>query len=228
MKKKERVENKFIKRIKSDYAFRTFISSSLSFFVTVAFAGYNIFLSIAYCTEWNIGIAVYYAILVGIRAFILFSERKLYKLQLTDEQKENTRKTLYFVQSISIFIIDLALIAPITLMVLQKKNVEYSTIPAITIAAYTTYKVIIATVNYIKTRKQQHLSVKILKNINLIDALVSILSLQYVLIMTFGNGIEGEMLVVSSISTFAVWIMILTVSIVTLINAVKIKFKQID
>lgn len=228
MKKKERVENKFIKRIKSDYAFRTFISSALSFFVTVAFAGYNIFLSIAYCTKWNIGIAVYYAILVGIRAFILFSERKLYKLQLTDEQKENTRKTLYFVQSILIFIIDLALIAPITLMVLQKKNVEYSTIPAITIASYTTYKVIIATVNYIKTRKQQHLSVIILKNINLIDALVSILSLQYVLIITFGNGIEGEMLVVSSISTFAVWIMILAVSIVTLINAVKIKFKQID
>ena len=225
MKNKERVENQFIKRFKCDYKFRTFITSTLSFFITIAFAGYNIFLSFAYHTSWNIGIAIYYVILVGIRAFILFSERKLHKSKLSDELKENARKTLYFIQSILIFTIDLALIAPITLMVLQKKNVDYSSIPAIAIATYTTYKIVIAIRNYVKAKKVQHLSIKMLKNINLIDALVSILSLQYVLIMTFGNGIEGEMLALCATSTFAIWAIIIAVSILTLINSIKIKFK---
>ena len=225
MKNKERVEKKFIKRIKNDYEFRTFVTSTLSFFVTALFAGYNIFLSFAYQTSWNIGIAIYYVILVGIRAYVLFSEKKMYKLKLSEEQKETARKNLYFVQSILLLIIDLALITPISLMVLQKKNVDYSTIPAIILAAYTTYKIIAAIINYIKTRKQKHLSIKILKNINLIDALVSILSLQYVLIMTFGNGIEGEMLTLCAISTFTVWVLIIAISVLSLINSIKIKFK---
>ena len=144
---------------------------------------------------------------------------------MSEEQKETARKNLYFVQSILLLIIDLALITPISLMVLQKKNVDYSTIPAIILAAYTTYKIIAAIINYIKTRKQKHLSIKILKNINLIDALVSILSLQYVLIMTFGNGIEGEMLALCATSTFAVWVLIIAISVLSLINSIKIKFK---
>ena len=48
MKDKEREGNKFIKRMKSDYTFRTFIFSALSFFVTVAFTAYNVFLAVVY------------------------------------------------------------------------------------------------------------------------------------------------------------------------------------
>lgn len=225
MKKKERVENGFIKRMKNDFVFRTFITSTLSFFVTALFAGYNIFLSFAYRTSWNICIAFYYILLVGITAYILFSEKKMHKNCADEKQKETARKNLYFIQSLFLFVIDLALIAPITLMVMQKKNVDYSTIPAITMAAYTTYKIIIATRNYIKTRSQKHLSIKILKNISLIDALVSILSLQYILIMTFDNKIEGEMLTLCAISSFAVWAVIIAISILSLINSIKIKFK---
>lgn len=225
MDNKERAENKFIKRIKNDYAFRTFVTSTLSFFVTVAFAGYNIFLSFAYRSGWNIGIAVYYVMLVGIRAYILFSERKLHKSELTDEQKENSRKSLFFIQSILLLVIDLALITPIALMVMQKKNVDYSEIPAISIAAYSTYKIILATRNFVKTRKQHLLSIKILRNINFIDALVSILSLQYVLIMTFGSGIEGEMFKLCAVSSFAVWAIIVAVSVISLVNSIKIKFR---
>ncbi len=76
------------------------------------------------------------------------------------------------------------------MMVLQQKNVNYSEIHAIMIAAYTVYKIVTATINFIKTRKSNHLSVKILRNINFVDALVSILSLQMFAIIQFKTVLE--------------------------------------
>ncbi len=86
MKTKERVGINVLKRVKTDYVFRTFIFSALSFFITLTFTCYNIFLGIVYKITWNIGIAVYYALLLHIRAYVIFSERKFHKRKLTYAQ----------------------------------------------------------------------------------------------------------------------------------------------
>ncbi len=223
MKIKERAVIKLLKRIKNDYVFRTFISSALSFFITVLFTAYNVFLCIAYEAVWNIGIAVYYALLLSIRAYVIFSERKFHKEKLADEQKENKRTKLFLIQSIFLFIIDFALIAPISLMVLQKKTVNYSTIPAITVAAYTTYKIVISTRNIIKTRNVLHLSLTILRTVNFVDALVSVLSLQYTLIITFGGGMDKDMFILCAVSSFAIWTLLVLISLKSLFQSVKLK-----
>ncbi len=176
MEHKERVGIGVLKRIKNDYVFRTFIFSALSFFVTLVFTIYNTFLGVAYKSVWNIGIALYYALLLCIRAYIIFSERKFYKNNLTDEQKDRKRKIIFFVQSILLLIIDFALIAPISLMVLQKRAIKFSQIPAIAMAGYTSFKIFVSTRNIFKTKFEMNLSIKMLRNINFIDALVSILS----------------------------------------------------
>ncbi len=220
MKDKEREENKFIKRMKSDYTFRTFVFSALSFFVTVAFTAYNVFLAVVYKSPFNLGLSVYYALLLCIRLFVILSELRFNKAGYNNEQIESGRKKLFFMQSIMLFVIDLALVAPISMMVLQQKDVNYSEIPAIMIAAYTVYKIVTATINFIKTRKSTHLSVKILRNINFVDALVSVLSLQYTLIMTFNGGISGNMFTVCVLSSFAIWALIAVISVLTLIGAV--------
>ena len=223
MKGKKTTKNKWIEKIKTDYTFRTFVFSTLSFLVTVAFTGYNAFLAVAYRSAWNTGIAVYYALLLCIRAYVIFSEYKFYKKNIDESVRESTRKRIFFVQSILLFVIDLALIAPITMMVMQQKEINYSEIPAITIAAYTTYKIVMSARNFIKTHKGNHLSVKILRNVNFVDALVSVLSLQYTLIVTFAGGIDSKMRVLCAISTFVIWTFIIIVSVLTLVCAVKIK-----
>ena len=128
MERKEKTENKLKENIRlffNDYVYRTYISSAVSLFFTAVFAGYNVFLWFAYGAAWNIGIAVYYALLSGIRTYVFISENKLRKRNLTDEQKDGERKKLFFVQSIFLFITDLALITPISLMVVQQKQIEY-------------------------------------------------------------------------------------------------------
>ncbi len=226
MEHKERVGIGVLKRIKNDYVFRTFIFSALSFFVTLVFTIYNTFLGVAYKSVWNIGIALYYALLLCIRAYIIFSERKFYKNNLTDEQKDRKRKIIFFVQSILLLIIDFALIAPISLMVLQKRAIKFSQIPAIAMAGYTSFKIFVSTRNIFKTKFEMNLSIKMLRNINFIDALVSILSLQYTLIMTFGGGLDEDMFTLCAISSFCIYVLLFILSLKTFLSSIKIITKN--
>ena len=226
MEHKERVGIGVLKRIKNDYVFRTFIFSALSFFVTLVFTIYNTFLGVAYKSVWNIGIALYYALLLCIRAYIIFSEKKFYKNNLTDEQKDRKRKIIFFVQSILLLIIDFALIAPISLMVLQKRAIKFSQIPAIAMAGYTSFKIFVSTRNIFKTKFEMNLSIKMLRNINFIDALVSILSLQYTLIMTFGGGLDEDMFTLCAISSFCIYVLLFILSLKTFLSSIRIITKN--
>ena len=200
--KRENVHN-FLNHLRKDFAYRTFVFSGLSFCATVLFAGYNLFLGIAYGAAWNICICVYFVCLALLRAYVIVSERRASAVK--DGEGEKRRARAFFVQSVSLFAVDLALVAPISLMVMQDRTVEYSAIPAITVAAYTTYRIVLSARNFFKARSQGNAGVKMLRNINLMDALVSVLSLQYTLVMTFGDGVDGEMLPLCAVSSFAVW-----------------------
>ena len=213
----------FIARLRKDFEYRAYIGSTVSFFASLAFMGYNIFLGAVYGTVWNIGVAAYYLLLVAVRAFVGVEEIKFKKQGLCAESKEEKRKNVFLVQCVLLFLLDLALVGPITIMVLQQKAVAYSVIPAITVAAYTVFKIVTSSVSYVKTRKTANLGVRAFKNLNFIDALVSVLSLQYTLLMTFGDGITGDMFTLCAVTSFAVWTLLVAVSVTNLIKAIKIK-----
>ena len=219
--KKEGAFVGFFKRLKNDYAFRTFCSAVCSFTVTLIFTGYNVFLAARYRTSWNAGIAIYYALLVFIRAFVFASEYRYRKAKLPPEVGEQRRAKLFLFQSASLFVIDFALITPISMIVLQQKRVAYSLIPAIAMAAYTTYKITLSIVNYIKTRKSTEPGVRMLKTVNVVDALVSVLTLQYTLLMVTDGRIEGDMFILCACTSFAVWGLLIVLSAVALARAVK-------
>ena len=223
MQKKPSAENGIFKRVKNDYDFRTVAFSALSFLISLIFIFYNGFIGIANKNAWSVSIAVYYALLTCIRIYIVSAELKFLKNKYDDKRKEAARINVYFAQSILLLIIDLALITPISLMTMQQKKINYTTVTAIVSAAYTTYKITTASINFKKTRKASNLSVKALRNVNFIDALVSVLSLQYVLIMTFGGSIEDDMLVLCCVVTFAIWLFIIVISIKSLVQTVKIR-----
>lgn len=219
----ENKKARLVNRIKNDYIFNTLFFASLSLFVGAAYILFNLYLGIKHKSAWNFGIAAYMFTLLCTRIYILIIEKRLFKSNKSQSQKEAVRVRVHKVQSILFFVTDFALIAPITLMVLQQKTVNFSTVTAITMAAYTTYKIIVAIINFKKSRKTRNLSIIMLRNVNLVDALVSVLSLQYALIMTFGGAINGDMFVVCACSSFAVWFFLITMSVVNTIKAVKRK-----
>ena len=208
-------------RVFKDRAYRIIFVSALSLLASAAFTGYNAFLGAAYRSLWNVSVAVYYALLTGLRADVLFREKKYVKVELSDEEKEERRKKALPRQYAALLFLGIALILPIALMVRQQKQADYSEIAAISVAAYTVYRIAVSARNYFGAKKLTHRGAQILTYVNLVDASVSVLTLQYTLIMTFGDGITGNLFVLCALSSFSVWAFIVAFSVKAFFSAVR-------
>lgn len=185
---------------------KVFLSASLSLVLTTVFAIYHAILGILLASLWHGSIAIFYGLLVLVRASIVLGERRIRPLD--DDQKTIKRIKIYADSSKALLLIDLGLIIPIALMVKLEVPVNMGMIPAISMAAYTTYKIIMALVN-VKRNRSTNVLIHELRMINLIDALVSILSLQNTLIMVNSSGDDLQRMVDLSIITGAIFYVII-------------------
>lgn len=208
--------NKYIVKWKNDYDFKTVVSAGGSFLVTSVFALYNGYLGIRHSSLWHGTICVYYLLLAILRGVIIVSGRKL---SARDNWKI-LRKRVYLAEAIALFLLSSSLVIPISLMVLKQKPVNMTLIPAIMMAAYTTYKVVMASVNLKRRNRTSDCLIRLLRTISFIDALVSILSLQNTLIMVNEGG-GSEMLTLTSITSGALWLAILVISVSALLKAIQ-------
>ena len=87
-------------------------------------------------------------------------------------------------------------------------------------AAYTTYKVIMASVNLKRRKRSSNRLIRLLRTISFVDALVSILSLQNTLIMVNMKNESTEMLTLSAITSAAIMLAVLAISIAAMGNGI--------
>ena len=152
-----------------------------------------------------------------IRGIILLTE---YRIKMKSEtEKLRRRQKIFYATSTPLLLLNLALILPISLMVRLKRPVNIGLIPAIAMAAYTTYKITMAVI-HMRKRQAQHVLIRELRTINLIDALVSILTLQNTLIVVNANaGEENDMLTLSAISSAAMYLLIIGITVGLFLNS---------
>lgn len=201
---------RFIGVWKSDYNFKIFASSAISAIIGLAFTLYNGFLGIYYSSVWNGVICVYYVLLAAVRTLVVNSQIKA-RRGIYDSKK-NIRG-VYLLTHIFLLAINISLIVPITVMIKGGRAYDFGMIPAISMAAYTTYRVTMAVINFKKSRKTKNLLIRELRSINLIDALVAVLLLQNTLIVVNEGGVSENMKVLSIISSTAIWVIIAVISV---------------
>lgn len=221
-KNKSGTVKSFLSSWKNDYAFKTAAGSFVSMAATVLFALYNGYLCIAFLSVWHGSICVFYLLLVAIRGIILCSERKSIKSEA--EKQEAQRRRTYLISCVMLLMLDLALIVPISMMVMMMKPVYVDLVAAIAMAVYTTYKITVASVNVRKKTRNQSGDILIaeLRTINFIDALVSVLTLQNTLIMVKSSpGEARDMLTLSAVTSGAVYVAIVLISVIMLIQGLK-------
>lgn len=211
--------NQVLKKRRKDYDFKTITSSILSFAVTLAFAFYNGFWGIYLLSVWHGSICGFYLLLVAIRGMILMTEKK--NETRSESEREYCRKRIFNISAIMLLVLNLALIVPISLMAMFEKPVNMGLIPAIAMAAYTTYKLTMASIHIRKQKYDSHNNILVteLRTINFIDALVSILTLQNTLIMV--NQAKSDidnMLVLSAVSSAVIYIVIVFMTIRLLVK----------
>lgn len=122
--------------------------SVLSSVSALLFALFNFYLETLYETGWNTGIGIYYCLLVLSKSIVVLSEKSWATKQLDENQKQKKRERMLLRQSILLFAVDLSLVAPLALMIFQKRHIEYTEISAIAVAAYTCYKTVMASIMY--------------------------------------------------------------------------------
>lgn len=211
----ERIRKAII-RWKADYDFKTFVSSAASTFITAVFALYNGYLGLRHQSPWHWSICVYYALLVLLRAVIVHAERKT-----VERQQPVFRQKTHRIAAVLLLILNLCLIGPIWLMIRQVKPVTLTLIPAITMAAYTTYKITMAAVNLKKKNRSGNRLVRLLRTINFIDALQSIVVLQNTLIMVSSKGDKSSMIPFTAVTSAMIWVAIVAMSVSALIKGRK-------
>jgi len=194
----------------------------LSFSATVLFALYNGFLGVRLLSIWHGSICVFYLLLAAIRGTILLTEKN--NRTRDEKQKSKSRKRTFIISGAMLLLLNLSLILPISLMAVMKKPVNMGLIPAITMAAYTTYKLTRASIHIHRQRHSSHKNILVteLRIINFIDALVSILTLQNTLIMVNqAKANANDMLTLSAVSSAAIYAAIILITINLLVNGLR-------
>lgn len=111
-------------------------------------------------------------------------------------------------------------------MTIQKKPVNMTIIPAIAMAAYTTYKIIMASLNFKRRKRTDNSLLRLLRVISFIEALVSIMTLQNTLIMVISRGGDPSMLGLSALANGAMMFIILLLSAGVLLNGIRAVLKS--
>ena len=199
---------------REDYIGQTFISTAASLCITVLFALYHGYLGLCYGSVWHGNISVFYFLLMAIRGTVLLTEKQN-QTRLEAEQNRCRRRT-FLLSSVLLLVMDLALIWPVSMMVVLDKPVSMGLIPAISMATYTTWKITMASIHLKRQRRRANGNILVaeLRTVNFIDALVAILTLQNTLIMVNRTTIdENAMLPVSAASSAIIYVVIVSITV---------------
>lgn len=208
---------------KADHCFKTFASAAISAAISLAFTLYNGFLGIYYHSLWNTAICIYYILLLVVRMIVINAQLK----NVRDLTNTNIQiKRAYFLSHIILLGINISLIIPITIMINGGRTYSFGMIPAIAMAAYTTYRITMAVINFKKSRKTNNPLVRELRSIGLVDTLVSVLLLQNTLIIVNDGKMTDSMTILSIVSSTAVWLLIAAISILSFARIKDICTKQ--
>ena len=187
--KRRVVESKPVKKFRGtklgsrffdDVRFRTELSLGGGLLINFLYIAIKLFSGIYYRSVWFISLAVYY-ILLAVMRFILLHKNKKTVMNMEAELKR------YRLCGIMLFIMNQALAGIVIFMVRQNQGFDYPGLFIYAMAAYSFYSVITAVVNLVKFRKHGSPLLSAAKVINLVAAMVSILSLETAMLAQFGG-----------------------------------------
>ena len=183
---------KFTRTLREDYGFRTVIFAIGSFCMSIAFGFFNGYMGIAYASIFNGALAMYYIVLALVRGGVLVHHGKGAKKDDTYHEKDDEKRAkIYRNVGILILVLSIALSGIIAQMIFDDRHFSYPGWTVFAFAAYAFFKITMSIINLFKARKHDDMTVKAIRNVNLTDAMVSILALQTALLHAFGTeGID--------------------------------------
>ena len=167
----------FTNKLLKDYGYRTIVFSVISFILNVAYISFVIIMAIMSKTAWYFTICAYYIVLAFMKGNVFYSKRK-YGTEIKEA------KALRF-SGIMFVVMTIVFSGVIVLIYKANHYFEYAGLLIYAVAAFTFYKLSLGIYNIFKARKHDSLYVQNIRNINLANALISIIMLQVAMFQAF-------------------------------------------
>ncbi|MCM1119772.1 MAG: hypothetical protein NC543_10500 [bacterium] len=171
------------RRYFTDGLFRAKIALYLDFAINLFYIALKLSVGIYSRSIWLSALALYYILLALMRFFLLHYAGRS---ELGEDICSELRR--YRLCGIILLFMNQALTAVVVLVVYQNKGFEYPGLLIYGMALYSFYITITAVINLTKFRRYGSPVISAAKTINLIAALVSMLSLTTAMIAQFGGG----------------------------------------
>ena len=214
----------FTRLILRNFRFRTVIFAIGSFLMSLLFSGFNAYIGIKKRSIWYGALAAFYIALAFLRGGVLaYHKSRIGKKMQNDEY---TKAKVYRNSGIITLILNIALSSAIAQMIFSDAHFTYMGLTIFAYAAYAFYKITMSIIALIKAHKQTDLTVRAIRNINLVDALVSILALQTALLTMFSEG-EVNISIFNTFTGIAVSLLSVGIGIYMIVSANK-KMKEIQ
>ena len=183
--------NPLTRKAYRDYGYRTLLAAGGGTVINLAFTVYNGVWGIINHSVWFITMAVYYSLLGGIRFFSIQAKKRA---DLEQDQEKALGKEIAVMKrdGFLLLLMTTALGSIVFLKITGNVVTPYSETLAIATAAYTFYKLIFSVRSMLKVRGLGSPILTAVRNIAFADALVSLFSLQVLMIVSFDPGSGGN------------------------------------
>ena len=183
----------FIKRLTQSYGYRAIIFATSALLFGLLYGAFLMTLCILNKSVWY-GVLAGFYIIISISRLIVVLSRKAVKNKAGSIEKLSASYAKTHINcGILLIISTFALIVAVLQMVFLQRAFSYNGIMIYVAALYAFYKITIAIINLIKRRKNRDLNLEAVRNLNLVDAMVSILALQTALLNAFGGDSDTSL-----------------------------------
>ena len=207
-----------------NFGFRTVIFAIGSFLMSLLFSSFNAYMGIKNRSIWYGALAAFYIALAFLRGGVLVYHKKRIGRKIQNDEYHKAK--IYRNSGIITLILNVALSSAIAQMIFSDAHFTYIGWTVFAYAAYAFYKITLSIIALIKAHKQEDLTIRAIRNINLVDALVSILALQTALLTMFSEG-EVNISLFNTFTGIGVSVLSVSIGIYMIVSANK-KMKEIQ
>lgn len=205
-------------RICQDYRYRTVLCTTFSFLVNSFYAVSNGVYGWFWNSPWLGTLAAYYSFLSIMRFGVVRYGWRASEIQADKEVKLGELR-IYEKTGILLLLITVVLGGAVVLLVHNEGGKTYPGTLILAAAAYTFYKIIVSAVHMGKARRLQSPLLVAVRNIGYADALVSMLSLQTAMLVSYGNDSGPDPQWMNGMTGAAVCMMISFIGIYMILSA---------
>lgn len=193
--------------------FRIYQGMAVNFLYVI----FRIATGILYHSVWFISMAVYYLILGGLRANLIYCYKK---------HDQNAEIRCYRHTAWLLFLLNIPMGGMIVLMVRTNSGYSYPGYIIYLSALYTFYTMILSIVNLVKFRKLGSPILSAAKVLNFVSAMMSVLGLQTAMISRFSENGENYRKMMNAITGAFVWGIVIIIAVYMLFYSRKMMRKK--